>query len=128
MKGRFRLARMGRPRKRSSICTRCLSDIGRAPSFAAMTTCITGQRATASPILSPAGAGRRRTGLKTRRFAIPGDVFVKDVDSLGRPLSDKDYDDLIYHAIRCDVDGSQVTMTVIRLDGSVIDHVTLGPK
>ncbi len=62
------------------------------------------------------------------QIAIPGDVFVKDVDSLGRPLSDQDYQALIYHAIRCDVDGSRVTFTVIRLDGSLIDHFTLGPK
>lgn len=60
--------------------------------------------------------------------AIPGDVFVKDVDELGRPLSDRDYDALIYHAIRCDVDGPRVTCTVIRLDGSVIDHFTLRPQ
>ncbi len=62
------------------------------------------------------------------QLAIPGDVFQKDVDSLGRPLGDKEYDALIYHAIRCEVDGPRVTATVIRPDGSIIDKFTLGPK
>ena len=62
------------------------------------------------------------------QIAIPGDVFQPDVDSLGRPLSDPQYDALIYHAIRCEVDGPRVTATVIRPDGSVIDRLTLGPK
>jgi len=62
------------------------------------------------------------------QIAIPGDVFVTDVDNMGRPLSDSDYNALIYHAIRCDVDGPRVTFTVIRLDGTVIDHFMLGPK
>ena len=62
------------------------------------------------------------------QIAIPGDVFVKDVDNLGRPVGDKEYDALIYHAIRCEVDGSRVTLTALRLDGSVIDRFTLGPK
>jgi len=62
------------------------------------------------------------------QIAIPGDVFQKDVDGLGRPLGDAQYDALIYHAIRCEVDGPRVTATVIRLDGSVIDKFTLGPK
>ena len=62
------------------------------------------------------------------QIAIPGDVFQKDVDSLGRPLSDAQYKALIYHAIRCEVDGPRVTATVIRLDGSIIDKFTLGPK
>ena len=61
-------------------------------------------------------------------LSIPGDVFVKDVDSLGRPLSEADYDALIYHAIRLDVDGPRVTGTVLRPDGSVIDRFILGPK
>ena len=62
------------------------------------------------------------------QIAIPGDVFQKDVDALGRPLSDAQYDALIYHAIQCEVDGSRVTATVLRPDGSVIDKFTLGPK
>ena len=62
------------------------------------------------------------------QIAIPGDVFVKDVDEMGRPLSDSDYDALIYHAIRLDVDGPRVTGTVLRPDGTVIDRFTLGPK
>lgn len=62
------------------------------------------------------------------QVAIPGDVFQKDVDSVGRPLSDTQYDALIYHAIRCEVDGRRVTATVIRLDGSILDKFTLGPK
>lgn len=62
------------------------------------------------------------------QIAIPGDIFQKDVDSLGRPLSDAQYNALIYHAIRCEVDGPRVTATVIRPDGSVIDKFTLGPK
>ena len=62
------------------------------------------------------------------QIAIAGDVFVKDVDSMGRPLSDADYDALIYHAIRLDVDGPRVTGTALRPDGSVIDRFTLGPK
>ena len=62
------------------------------------------------------------------QIAIPGDVFQKDADSLGRPLSDAQYCALIYHALRCEVDGPRVTATVIRLDGSVIDKFTLGPK
>ena len=62
------------------------------------------------------------------QIAIPGDVFQKDVDNMGRPLSDAQYDALIYHAIRCEVDGPRVTATVIRLDGSIIDKFTLGPK
>lgn len=61
-------------------------------------------------------------------LAIPGDVFQKDVDGLGRPLSDKEYDALIYHAIRCEVDGTHLTATVIRPDGSIIDRFTLGPQ
>ncbi len=62
------------------------------------------------------------------QVAIPGDVFQKDVDSLGRPLGAAQYDALIYHAIRCEVDGPRVTATVIRPDGSIIDKFTLGPK
>lgn len=62
------------------------------------------------------------------QVAIPGDVFQRDVDSLGRPLGDAQYDALIYHAIRCQVDGPRVTATAIRPDGSVIDKFTLGPK
>jgi len=62
------------------------------------------------------------------QISIPGDMFVKDVDSLGRPLSDADYAASIYHAIRLDVDGPRVTGTVLRPDGSVIDRFTLGPK
>ena len=61
-------------------------------------------------------------------LALPGDVYVRDTDSAGKPLSDAEYAERIYHVIRCDVDGSRVTMTVIRLDGSVIDKFTLGPK
>lgn len=62
------------------------------------------------------------------QLAIPGDVFQTTVDSLGRPLSKKQYDALIYHAIRCEVDGPRVTATVIRPDGSIMDKFTLGPK
>ena len=62
------------------------------------------------------------------QVAIPGDVYQRDVDGLGRPLGDAQYDALVYHAIRCDVDGPRVTLTAIRPDGSVIDRVTLGPK
>ena len=62
------------------------------------------------------------------QVAIPGDVFQQDVDSLGRPLGDAQYAALIYHAIRCEVEGPRVTATVIRPDGSVIDKFTLGPK
>ncbi len=62
------------------------------------------------------------------QIAIPGDVFQKDVDTLGRPLNDAQYDALIYHAIRCEVDGPRVTTTVIRLDGSIMDKFTLGFK
>lgn len=62
------------------------------------------------------------------QIAILGDVFQRDVNGLGRPLSDAQYNALIYHAIRCEVDGPRVTATVIRPDGSVIDKFTLGPK
>lgn len=62
------------------------------------------------------------------QVAIPGDVYVKDTDSAGKPLSEARYESLIYHAIQCCVDGPRVTMTVIRPDGSIIDHFTLGPK
>ena len=65
---------------------------------------------------------------ENKQVAIPGDVYVKDVDSAGLALGEAQYDARIYHAIRCDMDGSRVTMTVIRPDGSVIDHFTLGPK
>ena len=44
-------------------------------------------------------------------LAIPGDVISKN-----------------YHAIRCVVDGSRVTGTVLTPDGRVIDRFTLGPK
>jgi len=62
------------------------------------------------------------------QISLPGDVFVKDVDSLGRPLSEADYQALIYHAIRLEVDGTRVTGTVLRPDGTIIDRFTLGPK
>ena len=62
------------------------------------------------------------------QVAIPGDVYVKDSGSDGKPLPEAQYDALIYHAIQCQADGPRVTMTVIRTDGSVIDHFTLGPK
>ena len=62
------------------------------------------------------------------QVAVAGDVFVKDVDNLGRPLSDAQYQALIYHAVRLDVDGPRVTGTALRPDGSVIDRFTLGPK
>ena len=65
---------------------------------------------------------------ENRQIALPGDVYVHDVDSAGRPLSEDEYKSLIYHAIKCDVDGPRVTMTVIRPDGSIIDRFTLGPK
>ncbi len=65
---------------------------------------------------------------ENRQIAIPGDVYVHDTDSAGHELSEAQYKALIYHAIKCDVDGSRVTLTVIRPDGSVIDHFTLGPK
>lgn len=62
------------------------------------------------------------------QVAIPGDVYVPDVDALGRKLDSKQYRARIYHAIRCEVDGPRVTMTVLRPDGGVIDRFTLGPK
>lgn len=62
------------------------------------------------------------------QVAIPGDIFQRDVDGLGRPLGDAQYDALIYHAIRCEVDGPRVTATVIRPDGSIIDKFMLVPK
>lgn len=62
------------------------------------------------------------------QVAIPGDVYVPDVDAAGRALDYKIYKPLIYHAIRCEVDGPRVTLTVIRPDGTVIDKFTLGPK
>ena len=65
---------------------------------------------------------------ENRQVAIPGDVYVHDTDSAGHALSEDEYKSSIYHAIKCDVDGPRVTMTVIRPDGSVIDHFTLGPK
>ncbi len=65
---------------------------------------------------------------ENRQIALPGDVYVHDTDSAGHALSEAQYKSLIYHAIRCDVDGPRVSMTVIRPDGSVIDHFTLGPK
>lgn len=65
---------------------------------------------------------------ENKQIAVPGDVYVKDTDSSGKPLEETQYKGLIYHAIKCEVDGPRVTMTVIRPDGSVIDHFTLGPK
>ena len=62
------------------------------------------------------------------RISLPNDVFVKDVDSLGRPLTEAEYAASIYHAVRLEVDGPRVTGTVLRPDGSVIDRFTLGPK
>ena len=62
------------------------------------------------------------------QLAVPGDVYVHDTDSAGHILDEAQYDALIHHAIKCDVDGRRVTMTVIRPDGSIIDHFTLGPK
>ncbi len=65
---------------------------------------------------------------ENRQIAVPGDVYVHDTDSAGRTMTEPEYDAAIYHAIKCEVHGSSVTMTAIRLDGSVIDHFTLGPK
>ncbi len=65
---------------------------------------------------------------ENRQIAIPGDVYVRDTDSAGQVLPEAQYKPLIYHAIKCDVDGSRITMTVIRPDGSIIDRFTLGPK
>lgn len=65
---------------------------------------------------------------ENRQIAIPGDIYVHDTDNMGHPVSDEEYKSLIYHAIKCDVDGPHVTMTVIRPDGSLIDHFVLGPK
>ena len=65
---------------------------------------------------------------ENRQVAIPGDVYVHDTDSDGHEIPAEIYKPLIYHAIKCDVAGSRVTMTVIRPDGSVIDHFVLGPK
>ena len=62
------------------------------------------------------------------RISLPDDVFVKDVDSLGRPLTEAEYAASIYHAVRLEVNGPRVTGTVLRPDGSVIDRFTLGPK
>jgi 3',5'-cyclic AMP phosphodiesterase CpdA len=65
---------------------------------------------------------------ENRQLALPGDVYVHDTDSAGHELSEAQYKSLIYHAIKCDVDGPRVTMTVIRPDGSLIDRFMLGPK
>jgi len=65
---------------------------------------------------------------ENKQIAIPGDVYVSDIDSAGHELAPEKYQSQIYHAIKCDVAGSRVTMTVIRPDGSVIDHFVLGPK
>ena len=65
---------------------------------------------------------------ENRQIALPGDVYVKDVDRAGRPLSEAQYDAQIYHAIQCVADGPRVTLTVIRPNGTVIDRFTLGPK
>ena len=74
------------------------------------------------------GGGAPPYRLENRQVAIPGDVYVNDTDSAGHALSEAHYKPLIYHAIKCDVDGSRVTLTAIRPDGSIIDHFTLGPK
>lgn len=74
------------------------------------------------------GGGAPPYRLENRQVAIPGDVYVNDTDSAGHALPEEQYKPLIYHAIKCDVDGPRVTMTVIRPDGSIIDHFTLGPK
>ncbi len=62
------------------------------------------------------------------RIALPGDVYVHDTDARGRALPDAEYENLIYHAIRLDVNGPRVSVTALRPDGSVIDRFTLGPK
>lgn len=80
------------------------------------------------PYIVTGGGGAPPYRPENAQIAIPGDIFQKDVDSLGRPLGDAQYNALIYHVIRCEVDGSRVTATVIRPDGSVIDKFTLGPK
>ena len=63
-----------------------------------------------------------------RQIALPGDVYVRDTDSAGHLLTEAQYDALIYHAIKCEVDGPRVTLTVLRPNGSVLDHFTVGPK
>ena len=65
---------------------------------------------------------------ENRQIAIPGDVYVHDTDSAGHEISEDTYKALIYHTIKCDVDGPRVTMTVIRPDGSILDHFVLGAK
>ncbi len=62
------------------------------------------------------------------QVALPGDVYVHDTDAQGKSLPDAEYESLIYHAIRLDVNGPRVTATALRPDGSVIDHFTVGPK
>ena len=63
-----------------------------------------------------------------KQIALPGDVYVPVKDGELTQAEKLQYDALIYHAIKCDVSGSSVTMTVIRPDGSVIDRFVLGPK
>lgn len=65
---------------------------------------------------------------ENQQITLPGDVYVHDTDSAGKPLPEAQYDALIYHAIQCQVNGPRVTMTVLRPNGTVIDHFTLGPK
>ncbi len=62
------------------------------------------------------------------KIAIPGDVYIRDTDARGKPLSDAAYDALIPHVVQCDVGGSRVTFTARRPDGTVIDKFALGPK
>lgn len=65
---------------------------------------------------------------ENRQIAIPGDVYIHDANSLGHSYTENEYKALIYHVIKCEADGPRVTMTVVRPDGSVMDHFTLGPK
>jgi len=76
------------------------------------------------------GGGAPPYAPENRKFAIPGDVFVQDVDSLGRQINadSNEYKSLIYHVVRCEVEGARVTITAIRPDGGIIDKFSLGPK
>ncbi len=78
------------------------------------------------PYLVTGGGGAPPYRPENRQIAIPGDVYVPDTDSAGKEIPEEQYKASIYHAIKCEVSGPRVTMTVIRPDGSVIDRFTLG--
>ena len=74
------------------------------------------------------GGGAPQYRPENKSLAIPGDVYIHDTDAQGKPLSDEVYNALIPHVVQCDVNGSRVTLTAVRPDGSVIDKFALGPK